>query len=162
MASLYASSLTAPPNTHLSLFPLPRPTGNVLDFVTSPDSITIVRTSDFNHYIEPPADPGQIRKDLVMTGFVVVHMSRKVRARRLRVRFVAEATLAFPGGRRGSIRIVRAPIDWLMSMCGRSSMGGRSDLRADLGDGWSRRGGIVARCRATVVSRVRTTRRTVC
>jgi len=84
-------------NNSLCLFPLPKPTGRVLDFETSPDTITVVRTSDFNHYIEPPSEPDSIRKDLIMTGFVVVHMSKPCRARRLRVRFVAEATLAFPG-----------------------------------------------------------------
>jgi hypothetical protein len=95
MASIYSANLV--PNHSLSLFPLPRPTGRVLDYETSPDTITVVRTSDFNHYIEPPSEPGAIRKDLVMTGFVVVHTSKPCRARRLRVRFVAEATLAFPG-----------------------------------------------------------------
>lgn len=107
MASIYSANLVTSTivsstcTNSLSLFPLPKPTGRVLDFKTSPDTITVVRTSDFNHYIEPPnpSEPEQIRKDLVMTGFVIVHMSRACRARRLRVRFVAEATLAFPGKR---------------------------------------------------------------
>jgi hypothetical protein len=81
----------------LSLFTLPQASGKILDFETSPDTITIVRTSDFNHYIEPPREPGSIRNDLIMTGFVIVHMSKLCRARKLSVRFLTETTLAFPG-----------------------------------------------------------------
>ena len=84
-------------HSNLSFFTLPRPKGKVLDFETKPDTITIVRTSDFNHYVEPPSEPGQIRKDLVVTGFVIVHMSKPCRARKLSVRFLAEVTLAYPG-----------------------------------------------------------------
>lgn len=75
--------------------------GHVLDFTTRPNSIAIVRTSDFNHYIQPPT-PAQAseevpRDDFVLTGFVVVNLSKPRRAMSLKLRFVAEARLAYPG-----------------------------------------------------------------
>jgi hypothetical protein len=112
MASIYSANLMASKSA-LALFPLPRPTGKVLDFETSPDTITLVRTSDFNCYIEPPSQPDTIRQDSIITGLVVVHLSRPCKARRLSVRFVAEATLAFPGEFMMVMSIKRLPLTWL-------------------------------------------------
>ena len=100
MAALYSNNLPKNhPSNHLALFPAPVPTGKVLDFTTPPDTITVVRTSNLNHYIQPPSTPSSIRKDLTMTGVVVVNLSKPARARKLRVSFVAEAVVAFPGRR---------------------------------------------------------------
>ena len=107
MASFYAN----PKLVSSTLAPLPqgpRITGRVMDFTTRPNSISIVRTSDFNHYIQPPTsnptsssalEDGQQppRDDFVLTGFVVVNLTKPKRARSLKVSFVAEVRLAYPG-----------------------------------------------------------------
>ena len=99
MASFYANpkmiASTLAPFTHNANL-----SGHVLDFTTRPNSIAIVRTSDFNHYIQPPSgiDVEVPRDDFVLTGFVVVNLSKPRRAMSLKLRFVAEARLAYPGG----------------------------------------------------------------
>lgn len=75
----------------------PTPTGQVLDFHTRPNSINIVRTSDFNHYIQPPASPGEPRDDFIVTGFVIIHLTKPRLAKALKLRFIAEVRLAYPG-----------------------------------------------------------------
>lgn len=105
MASFYANpkmiASTLAPFTHNANL-----SGHVLDFTTRPNSIAIVRTSDFNHYIQPPKSnangdvegyEGEPRDDFVLTGFVVVNLSKPRRAMSLKLRFVAEARLAYPG-----------------------------------------------------------------
>jgi hypothetical protein len=103
MASFYAN----PKMMSSTLAPLaqyPRISGRVLDFTTRPNSIAIVRTSDFNHYIQPPGDNVQDsqvpRDDFVLTGFVVVNLTKPRRAMSLKVSFVAEVRLAYPGEQR--------------------------------------------------------------
>lgn len=81
----------------LAFLPAPRPAGVVHDFQSKPNTITIVRTSDFNQYIRPPTNDTEVREDFVLTGFVIVHLREARKAKELKIRFVAEARLAYPG-----------------------------------------------------------------
>lgn len=71
---------------------------------TKPNTISIFRTSDLNNYVRPPVpretgsdeDTQPPRDDFWISGVVIVHFAKRRRVRGLQVRFVAEATLAWP------------------------------------------------------------------
>ncbi len=71
---------------------------------TKPNTITVLRTSHYNGFVhpDPPDRTGQSyalaspRRDYVLTGLVVVNLAKTRRAKKLVVRFVCEARLAFP------------------------------------------------------------------
>jgi hypothetical protein len=98
MASFYATpTMMGLRSSTLAPIAAPTPNGQVLNFNTRPNSITIVRTSDFNHYIRPPKTPDEPREDCVLTGFVVTNLTKPKRAKSLELTFVAEVRLAYPG-----------------------------------------------------------------
>ncbi len=71
---------------------------------TKPNTLTVIRTSDYNGWVHPDAPEDYVgsyenrspRRDYVLTGIVVVHLAKRRRAKKLVVKFVCEARLAFP------------------------------------------------------------------
>lgn len=78
-----------------------RPRGLIYEkeYTAKPNSISVYRTSDFNMYIRPPnpENHGEPRDDFIISGVVIVHLTKPKKVKALRVKFVAEATLAYPG-----------------------------------------------------------------
>ena len=70
--------------------------------VTELNTISIVRTSDFVQYVRPPPPgvpldqytlPGSTRNDCILSGLVIVHLSKPKRARHLLVEHITTARL---------------------------------------------------------------------
>lgn len=70
--------------------------------VTLPNTINIVRTSDFVQHVRPPPPgvpldqytlPGSTRNDCILSGLVIVHLSKPKRARFLQVEHITTARL---------------------------------------------------------------------
>jgi hypothetical protein len=95
--------------------------GNALDLpTTSPNTITIVRTSDFVQHVRPPPRdppflpyelPGTTRHDCVYRGLVIVHLAKPKRARFLKVEHLATARVP------SSSRLLENPNDYKMWPC---------------------------------------------
>lgn len=95
--------------------------GSALDLpTTSPNTITIVRTSDFvQHVRPPPRDPpflpyelsGTTRHDCVYRGLVIVHLAKPKRAKFLKVEHLATARVP------SSSRLLENPNDYKMWPC---------------------------------------------
>lgn len=85
----------------LNLDPALRPRGLIYEkeYTAKPNSISMYRTSDFNMYIRPPNPDRQDepRDDFIISGVVIVHLTKPRKVKTLRVRFLAEARLAYPG-----------------------------------------------------------------
>jgi hypothetical protein len=75
----------------------PSTPGVPLNLQTRPNTITILRTSDYSQFIRPPTREDPIREDFVLTGIIVVHLDSARLARELRLQFVAEVRLSHPG-----------------------------------------------------------------
>jgi hypothetical protein len=84
---------------------------------TSPNTITIVRTSDFVQHVRPPPPdppflpyelPGTTRYDCVYRGLVIVHLPKPKRAKFLKVEHVATARVP------ASSRLLENPNDHKM------------------------------------------------
>jgi hypothetical protein len=72
---------------------------------TKPNTISVIRTSDYNGWVHPQPPPDYHigsyenlapRRDYVLTGIVVVNLAKARRAKKLVVDFICEARLAFP------------------------------------------------------------------
>lgn len=71
---------------------------------TKPNTLTVLRTSDYNGWVHPDPPEDYVgsyenrspRTDYVLTGVVIVHLAKPRRAKKLVVKFVCEARLAFP------------------------------------------------------------------
>lgn len=78
-----------------------RPRGLIYEkeYTAKPNSISVYRTSDFNMYIRPPNPDhqDQPRDDFIISGVVIVHLTKPRKVKALKVKFVAEARLAYPG-----------------------------------------------------------------
>ena len=70
--------------------------------VTNPNTINIVRTSDFVQHVRPPPPGvppdqytalGSTRNDCILSGLVIVHLSKPKRARYLHVEHITTARL---------------------------------------------------------------------
>jgi hypothetical protein len=78
-----------------------RPRGLIYEkeYTAKPNSISMYRTSDFNMYIRPPNpdQEDQPRDDFIISGVVIVHLTKPRKVKALRVSFMAEARMAYPG-----------------------------------------------------------------
>lgn len=80
-----------------AFFPAFPTSGTIYSSNNKPDTMSIIRTSDYSQYIFPPSTNTEYRQDVVVTGLIVIRLKAARRIRELKVRFVAEATLAYPG-----------------------------------------------------------------
>lgn len=109
----------------LNLDPALRPRGLIYEkeYTAKPNSISMYRTSDFNMYIRPPNPDRQDepRDDFIISGVVIVHLTKPRKVKTLRVKFLAEARLAYPG-------------EWFVSMAKRrSSLIVKTQYRSTMG-----------------------------
>lgn len=84
---------------NLNLIRRPRGFTYEKEYTAKPNSISVYRTSDFNTYIRPPHPDRQDepRDDFIISGIVIVHLTTPRKVKTLRVKFLAEARLAYPG-----------------------------------------------------------------